>query len=241
MNIVATENDSVRPILLAWSGGKDSTLALAALRADPQVQVVGLLTAVTARYDRISIHGVRRSILQAQAEALGLPVFEATLAPQASNEEYKAAWAAGLRRARADLGPVEALAFGDIFLADVRHYREALGSRIGYSAVFPLWGRDTRELAVEFIQAGYEAYLTCVDTTQLDAAFAGRRFDAELLRELPASVDPCGERGEFHTCVVDGPLFRERIPVALGETVRRDDRFEYCDLVTETDGVSVSL
>lgn len=206
-------------------------MALAALRADPGVRVIGLITAVTAGYDRISIHGIRRSILEAQTAALELPVFEATLTPQASNEDYKSAWAAALRRARAALGAVETIAFGDIFLEDVRHYREALGERLGHKSLFPLWGRDTRELAAEFVDAGYEAYLTCVDTTQLAPEFAGRRFDAPFLADLPATVDQCGERGEFHTCVVAGPLFREPIAVERGEIVRREARFEYCDLV----------
>lgn len=228
---MTSDAEQTKPVLLAWSGGKDSTLALAALQADPGLRVTGLITAVTAGYDRISIHGVRRSILLAQGAALGLPVFEAMLAPQSSNEDYKSAWAAALRRARAELGTVDTLAFGDIFLDDVRRYREALGSRIGYTSIFPLWGRNTSELAAEFIAAGYEAYLTCVDTTQFAAEFAGRRYDSALLSELPASVDPCGERGEFHTCVVDGPVFRERIVVECGERVRREERFEYCDLV----------
>ena len=228
---MTAETAPATPVLLAWSGGKDSTLALGALQADPNVRVIGLITAITAGYDRISIHGVRRSILMAQGAALGLPVFEAMLTPQSSNEDYKSAWAAALRRARAELGDVETLAFGDIVLEDVRRYREALGSRIGHASIFPLWGRNTSELAAEFVAAGYEAYLTCVDTTQLAAEFAGRRYDLTLLADLPASVDPCGERGEFHTCVVDGPVFRERIVVECGERVRREERFEYCDLV----------
>lgn len=218
-------------MLVAWSGGKDSALALAALRADVSVQVIGLITAITAGYDRISIHGVRRSILQAQATGLGLPVFEATLAPHSSNADYEAAWGAALERARAVLGTVETIAFGDLFLEDVRRYREELGARIGYLSAFPLWGLDTGILAAEFVASGYEAYLTCVDTTQLSAAFAGRPFDATLLGDLPVSVDPCGERGEFHTCVVGGPLFRDRILVDRGARVRRDERFEYCDLI----------
>lgn len=219
-----------RDILLAWSGGKDSTLALATLRADPAVRVVGLITAVTAGYDRISIHGVRRSILEAQSRALELPVFEAALSPQSSNDEYEAAWDAALGRARDAFGDVRELAFGDLFLEDVRQYREALGARIGYTATFPLWGQSTASLAAQFIASGYQAYLTCVDTTQLAAEFSGRRFDDALMRDLPKGVDPCGERGEFHTCVVDGPLFSAPIPVALGERVLRDERFAYCDL-----------
>ena len=219
------------PILLAWSGGKDSNLALATLRRDPESCVVGLLTTVAPAYDRISIHGVRRSILQAQAGALGLPVFEAPLAPDSGNADYDAAWTLALRHARAALGPVAHIAYGDLFLEDVRRFREEQSQRLGYTPLFPLWGRDTGSLARDFIRAGYEAYLTCVDTTQLAPEFAGRQFDDALLADLPATVDPCGERGEFHTCVVAGPLFRRAIPVRCGERVRRDGRFEYCDLV----------
>ncbi|MBX9929375.1 MAG: hypothetical protein K2X99_10725 [Gemmatimonadaceae bacterium] len=221
------------PILLAWSGGKDSSLALAALRRDPMVYVVGLLTTVTPAYDRVSIHGVRRTILHAQAQALGLPLFEAELHTTSSNTDYEAAWARALADARAALGPVESLAFGDLYLADVRAFRESLGAQLGYRSHFPLWGSDTRALAAHFIAEGYEAYLSCVDTTQLDAAFAGRRFDETLLAALPDTVDPCGENGEFHTCVVGGPIFAAQIPITVGERVRRDERFEYCDLIPE--------
>lgn len=219
------------PVLLAWSGGKDSCLALAALRSDPAVQVLGLVTTVTPAYDRISIHGVRRTILHAQAAALQLPVFEAALAPTSSNAEYDAAWADAIQRTRECVGPVSHIAYGDLFLEDVRRFREDQGRRLGYTPIFPLWGQDTSRLAERFIQAGYVAYLTCVDTTQLAADFAGRRYDTALLAALPPAVDPCGERGEFHTCVVSGPLFTRPIPVAVGERVLRDGRFEYCDLL----------
>jgi uncharacterized protein (TIGR00290 family) len=218
------------PIVLAFSGGKDSTLALAALRADPAWQVVGLLTSVTPAYDRVSIHGIRRSILHAQGEALGLPVFEAALEAGADNTAYEAAWTAAWLAAQHALGPVRHLAYGDLFLEDVRAYREALAHTMGATPVFPLWGQDTAALA-QRVAADYEAYLTCVDTTQLDATFAGRRYDAALLAALPVGVDPCGERGEFHTCVVGGPGFAARIPVQVGARVRRDDRFEFADLV----------
>lgn len=219
------------PLLLAWSGGKDSTLTLAALREDRGVLVVGLLTTVAPAYDRISIHGVRRSILHAQAASLGLPVFEAELQPSSGNADYDLAWSAALNRATQALGPVSAVAYGDLFLEDVRQFRVDQGARLGFEPRFPIWGRDTAALARQFVDAGYEAYLTCVDTTQLDPAFAGRRFDRALLADLPETVDPCGERGEFHTCVVNGPLFRQPIPVGIGERIRRDERFEYCDLV----------
>lgn len=220
-------------VLLAWSGGKDSTLALAHLRRASEYRVVGLMTTVTSAYDRISMHGIRRTILRAQATALNLPVFEATLSPEANNAEYEAAWAAAFKEATATVGPAPAIAFGDLFLEEVRQFREAQAQRAGYLPLFPLWGRNTRELAGEFIRAGYEAYLTCVDTTQLGAEFAGRRFDQRLMTDLPASVDPCGERGEFHTCVVAGPEFGTALRVRHGEHVRRDERFEYCDLLLE--------
>lgn len=221
-------------ILLAWSGGKDSAFALHLLRADPAVVVVGLLTAVTADFDRVSIHGVRRAILHEQARAVGLPLVEVSLRAGGANEEYDAAWGAGLAEARARLGHFDGVAYGDLFLEDVRQYRESQGARLGYVPTFPLWGRDTGALARGFIAAGFEAYLSCVDTTQASPDLAGRRFDAALLAALPASVDPCGERGEFHTCVVSGPIFSWPIAVQVGERVRREGRFEYCDLVLAT-------
>jgi uncharacterized protein (TIGR00290 family) len=220
----------VRPVVLAWSGGKDSSLALAALRADPAVEVVALLTTITRDYDRISIHGVRRAVLDAQVAALGLPLVEVAIPAAATNDAYEEAFAAALAAFRRERPAVRHLAFGDLFLADVRAYRERVLPPLGWTPVFPLWGRDTAALAQEFVRAGYRAILTCVDTTQLGAEFAGREFDASLLAELPASVDPCGERGEFHTCVYAGPIFRYPLPVRVGERVRRDGRFEYCDV-----------
>ena len=218
------------PVALAWSGGKDSSLALAALRADPAVEVVALLTTVTRDYDRISIHGVRRSILTAQVAALDLPLVEAAIPAAASNAVYEDALAAALTVLREQHPGVSDLAFGDLFLTDVRAYRERLLPRLGWTPLFPLWGRNTSSLAREFVETGYRAVLTCVDTTQLSPDFAGREFDAALLRELPANVDPCGERGEFHTCVYAGPIFRQPLQLRVGSRVRRDDRFEYCDL-----------
>lgn len=218
-------------VLLAWSGGKDSTLALAELRRSPKFNVVGLLTTVTDTYDRVSMHGVRRSILRAQGTALDLPIFEAVLPPDASNHDYDAAWTTAIVRAREAVGPSGVIAYGDLFLDDVRRYREEQSLRLKYTPLFPLWGRDTTKLAHEFVRDGYEAYVTCVDTAQLCASFAGRRFDTQFLADLPASADPCGERGEFHTCVVGGPIFAAPIPVTIGERTRRANRFEYCDLV----------
>jgi len=222
-------------ILLAWSGGKDSTLALAALREDPRFRVLALLTTVTRDYDRISMHGVRRSVLEAQVRALGLPLIEASIQPAASNADYEAAFASALRTAQERWPGLRHIAFGDLFLTDVRHYREVLLASLDWTGVFPLWEQDTAALARTFVSAGYRAVLTCVDTTQLGPDFAGREFDATLLANLPATVDPCGERGEFHSCVYDGPLFAWPLPLVVGERVRRDERFEYCDVKLESD------
>lgn len=217
-------------VALAWSGGKDSSLALAALQADPTVEVVALVTTITRDFDRISMHGVRRAVLEAQVSALGLPLIEAAIPAAASNAIYEEALANALSTVRRQHPGVRHLAFGDLFLTEVRAYRERLLPPLGWEPLFPLWGVDTTALAQTFVTAGYRAILTCVDTTQLDAEFAGREFDATLLADLPATVDPCGERGEFHTCVYAGPIFRQPLAIQTGQRVRRDDRFEYCDI-----------
>lgn len=220
-------------VVLAWSGGKDSMLALAALGADPRYRLVCLLTTVTREYDRISMHGVRRAVLEAQATALGLPLIEAPIPAAASNTDYEAAFALALRTAHERWSGLRHIAFGDLFLTEVRAYREALLASLGWTGVFPLWGRDTSPLAQQFIHAGYRAILTCVDTSQLAPTFAGRQFDSSFLADLPRTVDPCGERGEFHTCVYEGPLFARPLPLITGERLRRDERFEYCDVLLE--------
>jgi uncharacterized protein (TIGR00290 family) len=219
-----------KAVVLSWSGGKDSALALDALSRDPDVEVVGLLTSVTSGYDRISVHGVRRSMLEAQVERLGLPLFEITLDPNSTNDAYEAAFHATLGRIRKELPEVRHIAFGDLFLEDVRAYRERLLTGTGFAPLFPIWGQDTSSVARGFIAAGFSARLVCVDTTQLDADFAGREFDEKLLADLPPTVDPCGERGEFHTFVSGGPPFSAMIPYIVGEKVLRDDRFMFCDL-----------
>lgn len=224
-----------QPVVLSWSGGKDSSLALAALRADPRYDIVALLTSITRGYDRVSIHGVRRTLVEAQAARLRLPLVEVVIDPGCSNEAYESAFLETLERVRAEHAGARLIAFGDLFLADVREYRERLVRAAGHAALFPLWGRDTKALAAEFIEAGFRARLVCVDTTQLPAAFAGRAFDAELLDDLPAGVDPCGERGEFHTFVCAGPDFAVPIPVRLGEVVLREERFAFCDLLPAVD------
>jgi uncharacterized protein (TIGR00290 family) len=220
------------PVLLAWSGGKDSALALERLLEDSDRRVAALVTTVTEGHERIAIHGVRRSILHRQAKALGIPLFEAMLAPHADNAVYEAVFASALIRARASCADgLRTIAFGDLFLADVRAYRESMLDRLGWRAVFPLWGEATANLAQAFIERGYRAILSCVDTEQLDGAFCGREFDAALICDLPSGVDPCGENGEFHTCVYAGPLWPEPIRLARGERVLREGRFQYVDLV----------
>lgn len=219
------------PVVLSWSGGKDSSLALAALRASEEYQPVALLTSVTRDYDRISIHGVRCELLRQQAGALGLPLFEVGIAAGGSNADYETAFAAGVKEVQRAMPCVSHMAFGDLFLADVREYRERLIVSLGLTGVFPLWGLDTGVLASRFVREGYAAYLVCVDTSQLDAAFCGRLFDHALLAELPAGVDPCGENGEFHTFVSSGPIFAAPLQVHTGEIVMREERFAYCDLL----------
>jgi len=221
------------PVLMAWSGGKDSTLALERLLSDASYRVAALVTTVTAGYDRIAIHGVRRSILRRQVAGLGLPLIEAEIPPQASNEIYEMAFAQALDRARADEPALDTIAFGDLCLADVRAYREALLQRLGWKGLYPLWGENTSSLARYFVERGYRAILSCVDTQQLDAGFCGRDFDATLLADLPPSCDPCGENGEFHTCVYAGPLWREPLALRRGERVLREGRFQYVDLVED--------
>jgi uncharacterized protein (TIGR00290 family) len=219
------------PILLAWSGGKDSTLALQRLLNDPQWRVAGLVTTVTSGYERIAIHGVRRSILRRQVAGLGLPLIEAQIPPQASNQVYEAAFAQALQQAREREPDIADIAFGDLYLADVRAYRQALLARLGWRGVYPLWGEDTANLARDFISRGFRAILTCVDTQQLPADFCGREFDADLLADLPSTCDPCGENGEFHTCVYAGPLWPQSLMLTRGERVLRENRFQYVDLM----------
>lgn len=217
------------PALLSWSGGKDAAWALHVLRQRGDVDVVGLVTTITEGYDRVSMQGIRVEVLHAQAEAVGLAVIEARIPQAADNAAYEASLANALEPARERWPGIERIAFGDLFLADIRAYREDLCARLGWTPLFPLFGRDTADLARGMIEGGLRAQLCCVDTTQLDAGFAGRAFDEALLRDLPAEIDPCGERGEFHTCVSAGPMFSAPLRLQRGETVLRDDRFAYTD------------
>ncbi|MGN6312721.1 MAG: ATP-binding protein [Rhodanobacteraceae bacterium] len=219
------------PVLIAWSGGKDCLMALRRLRADPEWNVVALLTTVTRQFDRVAMHGIRRDVLHAQARALELPLIECTIEWPSSNEAYEAAHAQALRNAGQRWPGLRHCAFGDLFLEDVRAYRERQLARDGWAGVFPLWGSDTRALSREFAAQGHRAVLTCVDTTQLDGAFSGRDYDAALLDDLPESVDPCGERGEFHTLSYGGPMFTRDLELRRGESVLREARFQYTDFL----------
>jgi uncharacterized protein (TIGR00290 family) len=221
----------MEPIILSWSAGKDSVLALDRLRREPRVTVVALLANVNEALDRVSIHGVRRALLHAQSASLGIVIHETILPTNPSNEAYDSAMTQSLVRMKSLYPGVRRIAFGDLFLEDIRRYREERLPALGLSAAFPLWGLDTAALAREFVDRGFEARLVCVDTTQLDARFVGRAYDHALLDELPPTVDPCGERGEFHTFVHNGPGFRTPIPVMSGEVTLSDGRFAYCDLM----------
>lgn len=220
------------PLLLSWSGGKDAAWTLHILQQRHDVEVVGLVTTLTEGYDRIAMQGIRRDILHAQAAACGLPVIEAWMPQRASNEIYRATFADALDRARTRWPGLRDIAFGDLFLADIRAYREALCAGLDWTPHFPLFDPApgyTATLARTMIAGGLRAQVVCVDTQQLDAGFSGRDFDEALLRDLPAACDPCGENGEFHTLVHAGPMFAAPIAVSTGETVLRDGRFAYTD------------
>src|SRR5580704_3206531 len=214
--------------LLAWSSGKDSAWSLQVLRAQAEVEVVGLLTTINEAFDRVAMHAVRTELLRAQAEAADLPLWPVPIPWPCSNGEYEAAMDAAMARARAEA--ITHVAFGDLFLEDIRRYREERLAPVGIAPLFPIWGTPTDALARRMIDAGLRARLTCVDPKSLDARFAGREFDAALLAELPPSVDPCGERGEFHSFAYDGPMFRRPVPIRAGEVVTRDG-FVFADLL----------
>ena len=217
----------IEPVLFCWSGGKDSAMALHVLRQRRELQVAALLTTVTDGYERISMHGVRRALLLRQAQTLGLPLQEVRIPPQCVNPIYEERMRAALLTQKEN--GVRSVAFGDIFLQDLREYRERNLAQVEMNAIFPIWKRDTRELAQEFCAMGFRAIVVCIDSKKLRREFAGRELDPSFLRDLPAGVDPCGENGEFHTFVYDGPIFAAAIAVELGEVVERD-RFYFCDL-----------
>lgn len=206
--------------LVSWSSGKDSAWALHILRSNPAFEICGLVTTLNEAFDRVAMHAVRREVLQAQADAAGLPLWTVSLPWPCSNEDYESRMKGLCGRATGD--GIEAIVFGDLFLEDVRAYREKQLAGTGLTPLFPLWGLDTRALAEDMIAGGLKAKLTCVDPRILPGEFAGREFDRSLLRELPDGVDPCGERGEFHSVAFAGPAFRESIELAPGEIVTRD-------------------
>jgi len=216
-----------RRTLLSWSSGKDSAWALHVLRSRGDVEVVGLVTTLNQAAGRVAMHAVREALLERQAAAAALPLWKVPLPWPCSNEQYEAAMGELLERARGE--GIEAMAFGDLHLADVRAYRERQLAGTGLEPLFPIWGLPTDRLALEMVAAGLRAVVTCVDPRQLDPAFAGRVFDAAFLDDLPAGVDPCGERGEFHTFCVAGPSFCEEIPVTPGPILEREG-FVYADL-----------
>lgn len=206
--------------LLAWSSGKDSAFSLHVLRQQGDVDVVGLLTTVSTAYDRVAMHAVRTTLLEAQAAAVGLPLRLVPIPSPCSNAEYETAMGRAMEDARRD--GIEAVAFGDLFLEDIRRYREERLASTGLRPIFPLWARPTKELAEAMISSGLRATLTCVDPKKLERSFAGREFDRALLRSLPSGVDPCGENGEFHSFAWDGPMFHQPVSIRAGEVVERD-------------------
>ncbi|MGO9480187.1 MAG: diphthine--ammonia ligase [Candidatus Kryptoniota bacterium] len=216
-------------ILFSWSGGKDSAMALYELKKTGGYEVAALLTTVTADYDRISMHGVRRLLLEQQAKSLDMQLEKIYITKNATNDDYEAKMKAKLvvYQSRG----VSSVVFGDIFLEDLKKYREENLSKIGMMGIFPIWKRDTTELASTFIDLGFKAIVTCVDSNVLDKTFVGRQYDRQFLSELPSGIDPCGENGEFHSFAYDGPIFREKIAFTIGEIVLRDNRFYFCDLI----------
>ena len=221
-------NESKHKTLLSWSSGKDSAWALHTLRQDPQIELAGLFCTVNQAFNRVAMHGVRVKLLQRQADRLGLPLQIIYIPYPCSNEQYAQVMSEFVTQARA--AGVTHFAFGDLFLEDVRRYREERLQGTGISPIFPLWGSDTRELSQTMVVAGLRSVLTCVDPKQLSKDFAERIFDATLLRDLPADVDPCGENGEFHSFAFDGPMFAQAVDFTLGETVARDG-FVFTDLL----------
>jgi uncharacterized protein (TIGR00290 family) len=226
----------MKRILLSWSSGKDSAWTLHVLRQQSEYEIAGLLTTFNQEADRVAMHGVRRSLVEQQAAAAGLPLWSIPLPWPCSNEQYEGLMTKACAKAVAE--GMEAIAFGDLFLEDVRAYRAKQMAGTGLEPLFPVWGEPTDRLAHEMVASGLKAILTCVDTSKLEADFAGRRFDADLLAELPTGIDPCGENGEFHSFVYAGPMFNSAIDVIAGETVVRD-KFAFADLIPATSPIAV--
>jgi uncharacterized protein (TIGR00290 family) len=216
-------------VVLSWSGGKDSAMAAYHLIASQKYEIAALLTTVTEEFDRISMHGVRRELLERQAESLAIPLHTVMIPKDCSNEIYESRMNAAFSHFKAS--GLAKIAFGDLFLADIRQYRDERLAVAGMTGLYPIWLRDTDELVRTFIGLGFKAKLACVDTHAIDASFAGRELDARLLEDLPRSADPCGEHGEYHSFVYAGPIFKKTIDCRTGETTMRASRFNYCDIV----------
>ena len=216
-------------VLFAWSSGKDSARSFFELKQDAKYDISGLMTTVTEGYERISMHGVRIALLEQQAEAMDMPLEKVYIPIGSSNESYETVMKNCLSAHKAQ--GVSAVAFGDLFLEDLKNYREKRLAEAGMKAVFPLWKRDTKELAHSFVRLGFMAIVTCVDSQALNGSFAGRLYDEQFLEDLPASVDPCGENGEFHTFVHEGPIFKRPVLFERGGVVVRDNRFYFCEII----------
>ena len=225
-----------KPLIMSYSGGKDSSLALFELRSSPEWsadwEVKRLLTTANSTYDRSSMHGVRRELIEKQAASIGLPLDIVWLTPEDGGEGYKKKMNQTLEFYKES--GVTTIAFGDLYLEDIRTYREKMNASVGMDSLFPVWGIPTKRFAKEFIEKGFKAIVVCVDTTQLDASFCGRLFDHSFLEDLPEGVDWCAEKGEFHTFCFDGPIFNEPIPFEVGESVLREGRFQYIDLLLKS-------
>jgi uncharacterized protein (TIGR00290 family) len=220
-------NRARKRVLLSWSSGKDSAWALASLRQHPEIEVAGLLTTVNERFDRVAMHAVRTDLLRRQAESAGLPLRLVSLPFPCDNDVYEERMRAAIGAAQAD--GIEGVAFGDLFLTDVRQYREKMMEGTGIAPLFPLWSLPTAELAREMIDGGLRAQITCIDPSHLPATLAGAEYNSDFLKALPDGVDPCGENGEFHSFAFDGPMFSHRIAFTIGESVERDG-FIFTDL-----------
>lgn len=219
--------DSMNAVL-SWSGGKECAMALLSLRNEPDIRIEGLLTTTTEEYDRVSMHGVRMALVEKQAESLGIPLIAVAIPKECTHERYAAIMEKEMKDLRS--GGITRVVFGDLFLEDVRRYREENLEKAGMKGLFPLWGRETSALAREFVHLGFGAVVTCIDLERLGGHFAGRFVDHAFLDDLPAGIDPCGENGEFHSFVFDGPPFRERVLFTRGKSVRRG-RFRFCDIL----------
>jgi uncharacterized protein (TIGR00290 family) len=228
MEIHMADQSQMKSVLVSWSGGKDSCMALREIERTGNIRVEALLTTVTRDFDRISMHGVRRTLLERQAASLGIPLHQIFISKGASNDEYEAAMGEAFSQYR-DRG-IDTVVFGDLFLEEIRAYRERLIAKHNMASLYPVWGRDTSKLINDFISLGFKSAIVCVDPAKLDPSFVGRVIDEGLLAQLPPHVDPCGENGEFHTFVFDGPIFKNPVKFSFGEVVCRDS-FWFCDLL----------